>query len=300
MRTVTDVDVVLPARAACGECPGWWAERALLTWVDPPRAEVHRFDPATGLDRHVTFDRDVGAVAQRSSGGFVAAVADGFAFLDPDGPGLTKVATIVPDPPGRMNDGQCDPAGRFWAGTLAHGMVEGAGSLYRLDPDRTVTRVLDGVTCSNGMGWSADGTTMYYVDSLRYAVDAFTVTPDGALTDRRTLVTVGGAAEGGGEDAGGAGPDGLAVDADGCVWVAVWGAGEVRRYSPAGRLDTVVRVPAPYVTSCAFGGPALDVLYVTSAAIPMGEHGPHLPAPSGALFACRPGVAGLPARTFAG
>jgi sugar lactone lactonase YvrE len=294
VRTVTEVDVVLDVRAACGECPGWWAERSLLTWVDPPRGEVHLFDPATGHDRRVTLDRDVGAVAQRSSGGLVAAVADGFAFVDPDLGTVTPIATIVQDPPGRMNDGQCDPAGRFWAGTLAHGMVDGAGSLYRLDPDSTVTRVLDGVTCSNGMGWSADGTTMYFVDSLRYAVDVFTVTPDGALADRRTLVAVGGEAEGG------AGPDGLAVDAEGCLWVAVWGAGEVRRYTPTGRLDAVVQVPAPYVTSCAFGGPALDVLYLTSAAVPMGEGGPHLPAPSGALFACRPGATGLPARTFAG
>jgi sugar lactone lactonase YvrE len=294
VRTVTDVDVVLDGSAACGECPGWWAERSRLTWVDAPRGEVHLFDPATGLDTHVTLDHDVGAVAPRSSGGLVAAVADGFAFVDPDTGAATPVATVSIDPPGRMNDGQCDPFGRFWAGTLAHGMVPGAGSLYRLDPDGTVTRVLDDVTCSNGMAWSADGATMYYVDSLRYAVDAFTVTPHGALADRRTFVAVGGEAEGG------AGPDGVAIDADGCLWVAVWGAGEVRRFTPAGVLDVVVRVPAPYVTSCAFGGPGLDVLYLTSAASPMGDGGPQLPAPSGSLFACRPGPSGLPARTFAG
>jgi sugar lactone lactonase YvrE len=294
VHTITDVDVVLDVRAACGECPGWWAERALLTWVDPPRGEVHRFDPATGHDVFVGHDVEVGAVAQRASGGLVAAVADGFAFLDADGAGLTMIATILQDPPGRMNDGQCDPAGRFWAGTLAHGMVPGAGSLYRLDPDRAVTRVLDGVTCSNGMAWSADGATMYYVDSLRYAIDVFTVTPDGALVDRRTLVAVGGEAEGG------AGPDGLAIDADGCLWVAVWGAGEVRRYTPAGQLDAVVRVPTGHVTSCAFGGPALDVLFLTSAALPLGDGGPADAAPAGAIFACRPGATGLPARTFAG
>jgi sugar lactone lactonase YvrE len=284
-----DADVLLDAHAHVGECPTWWGDRDLLAWVDVPQRVVHLTDPATGADRVVELAWEVSAVAPATDGRLVVAVADGVGLLDVDTGAFTRVATVELPVPGRFNDGACDPAGRFWAGTLARRMDAGAAALYRFDADGDVTRVLDGVTVSNGLRWSPDGATFYYIDSMRDAVEAFTFdAADGTLRDRRVAVEL----EGGGGD-------GMTVDAEGCLWVARWGYGEVHRFTPDGRHDRTVRVPATYVTSCEFGGPALDTLYITSAATRGGPKQGIEPRPAGALFVCTPGVTGLPARPFA-
>jgi sugar lactone lactonase YvrE len=286
--TVIDAGLLLDAHADVGECPTWWGARNLLAWVDPPRRVVHLTDPTTLDDRTVELESEVSALAPATDGRLVVAIEDGAGMLDVDTGAFTRLATVTLAQPGRFNDGACDPAGRFWAGTFSRKLTPGAGALYRFDAQGGVTRVLDGVTVSNGMRWSPDGGTFYYIDSMRNSVDAFTFDVDeGTLRDRRVLIPL---RKGGG--------DGMTVDADGCLWVALWGHGEVRRFTPDGRHDRSVRVPAPNVTSCEFGGPALDTLYITSACTVGGPKQPKQPRPAGAVFVCTPGVTGLPARPF--
>jgi sugar lactone lactonase YvrE len=288
MTVVLDAELLLDIHAHVGECPVWSADRAALLWVDPPRRVVHVTDPEARSDREVLLDFEVSAIAPTSSGSFVVAVENGIGFLDVDTGAFERISTVTPDPPGRFNDGACDPAGRFFAGTFAWDLAPNAGSLYRFETDGTATRVLDGVTVSNGLRWSPDGRFFYYIDSMTGTVDAFAFDAStGTLSDRRPLVSL---------PNGGA--DGMTVDAEGCVWVALWGHGEIHRYTPNGRHDRTVRVPTPHVTSCEFGGAELDVLYITSAAVPMGDANDIEPRPAGALFACTPGVVGLPARAF--
>jgi sugar lactone lactonase YvrE len=286
--TTIDAELILDARAAVGECPMWWAERSLLVWVDPPRRAVHLTDPHTAADRVVLLDLEVSAVAP-AGGDLVVAVEDGIGLLDPDDGTFRRLVKVPLDPPGRFNDGACDPAGRFWAGTFAWDLAPGAGALYRFDADGTATRVLDGITVSNGLRWSPAGDVLYYIDSMAGSVDGFAFdTATGTIGARHVVVPL---------PDGGA--DGMTVDAEGGLWVALWGHGEVRRFTPDGRLDRTVRVPSRHVTSCEFGGPDLDVLYLTSSASPTGASDSSEPSPAGGLFACRPGVSGLPARPFA-
>jgi sugar lactone lactonase YvrE len=204
--------------------------------------------------------------------------------------GLRLIAPVDHDRPKvRMNDGACDSSGRFWAGTMHVDEVSEVGSLYCLAPDGNVEMMLANVTISNGIGWSPDDTVMYYVDTPTLGVDAFDFDPaSGAITNRRRVVTI--------EDGVGQ-PDGLVVDEDGCVWIALWEGWAVRRYTPAGTLDSVVEVPAARVTKPAFGGAALDDLYVTTAA-------PDTPDPeqphAGGIFRVLPGVRGLRANAYGG
>lgn len=285
-------ELVLDARATLGEGPVWDEAHGRLDWVDILNRRLHHFDPRSGEGDHVDVGSHVGAFARRRKGGYVLALRDGFALLDAAG----EVSTLAPvDSDGgrlRMNDGKCDSRGRFWAGTMAYDVAQGAGSLYRLEPGGEVTRVLSDVTISNGIDWSADDRLMYYIDSFAYGVDVFDFDADsGTLSNRRRAFDV---ANDTGAPLGITVPDGMTMDAEGYLWVAVHGAGEVRRYAPDGRVERVVTVPVLAVTSCAFGGVDLDELYITTA----GEH--RRSELDGGLFRCRPGVRGRPARTFAG
>ena len=204
-----------------------------------------------------TLDRHVGAVAPASGGGWVLAAGTGFVHVD----ALGAVHELAQPEAGRtdvrMNDGACDAVGRFWAGTMAYDERPGAGALYRLELDGRCTTMLTGLTISNGIGWSPDGTTMYLADSGTARVDAFDFDPtSGDLGRRRTIITI---------DEPGVAPDGLTVDEDGGIWVALWDGGAVRRYAPDGTLLTEVELPVDRPTSCAFGGPDRSTLYVTTA-----------------------------------
>jgi sugar lactone lactonase YvrE len=266
------------------EGPYWDAAAGGLYWVDIPAGRVHFLDEPGG-QRTWEAGQPAGAVAVRAGGGLVLAVRDGFAALDTATGQISALADVELDRPGnRMNDGACDRAGRFFAGTKAEDDTPGAGALYRLDPDHAVTRVIADVTISNGIGWSPDEQLMYYVDSPTRRVDVFGYDPgSGAFGGRRPFARL---------PAAGGMPDGLAVDAEGGVWVALWGGSAAHRYDAAGRLDRVVAVPHVNVTSCAFGGPGLDLLYVTAAAGPG--------AAEGALYRGPAGVAGLPGHPFRG
>ena len=275
--------VAAPA-ATLGEGPCWDTTAQALYWVDIPVGRVHRMDSGGAL---ASWDigQPVGAVVPRASGGLVLAAREGFLSLDPATGEVATLAVVEPDrPDNQMNDGACDRAGRFYAGTKADDERPGAGALYRLDPDLRVTTMCTGIGISNGIGWSPDDRLMYYIDSLEYRVDVLDYDPlTGQMGERRPFARLG---------SGEVVPDGLAVDSDGGVWVAVWGGGVIQRYDPSGRLIGAVRLPASHVTSCTFGGPGLDQLYVTTAAGP-GRSG-------GALFTCPAGIAGLPAYPYRG
>ncbi|HVT77671.1 MAG TPA: SMP-30/gluconolactonase/LRE family protein, partial [Acidimicrobiales bacterium] len=197
---------------------------------------------------------------------------------------VTPLPDVWDDPSVRMNDGGCDPQGRFFCGSMANEQpAPGRGAMWRLDPDLSVRRVFGDVTISNGLEWSPDGAVAYYNDTPTQQVAV--CAPD--LSTRRPFVPI---------DAADGHPDGLTVDAEGGVWVALWGGHAVRRYSPEGELDVVVELSVAQVSSCAFGGPALDTLFVTTSA----EGLPNPEPAAGALFVVQPGVRGIPTRTFAG
>lgn len=270
--------------AELGEGPHWDIATQTLYWVDIPAGRVHRRD-ADGVHSSVEITgRPVGAVVPREGGGLCVAAGNGFYALDFDTGAVEELAAAPGLPHTRMNDGACDRAGRFYAGTMDNDEAPGRGAFYRLDPDHTVTELFDGVGISNGVGWSPDDRLMYYIDSLAYRVDVLDYDPEtGQMGDRRPFARLG---------SGQTVPDGMTVDAEGGVWVAVWGGSVIQRYATDGTLTGVVRLPAAHVTSCAFGGPDLDQLYITTAAGP-GRSG-------GALFTCPPGVKGLPAYSYRG
>ena len=299
--TAAAVELVLDARAELGEGPRWDSAHQRLLWVDIMRGRVHAFTPSTGACRNVAVGRPVGALACTAAtdrlvgcgrdGSLVLAVAGGFARLDLDSETFEVQAAVEADrPQNRMNDGACDGAGRFWAGTMALDEGPGAGALYRLDPDLTVHTMLTGVTISNGLDWSLDGRRMYYVDSPTRRIDVFDFdVATGSIADRRTFASVP-------ADAGV--PDGLTVDAAGFVWLALWGGAALRRYDPDGTLERVVPLPVTHPTSCAFGGAGLDELYVTSARRPLTAEEKARQPQAGGVFRLRPGVAGRPANLF--
>lgn len=291
VEVISGVEVAFPACAELGEAPCWDAQAERLIWVDLMPGLVHRLDPRTGHDETYDVGQPVGAAVPTASGRLALAVSDGFAFLDPERRLVERIADVERDVAATMfNDGKCGPAGRFWAGTRD---VEGRrpiGSLYRLDADLNVTRVVTDVILSNGLGWSPDARTMYYVDSMTYGLDAFDFEPSkGSVSNRRRLLDV--------PRYWGL-PDGMTVDEEGWIWLAFWGGSSVRRISPTGRVTAIVELPVSQVTSCAFGGEDLGDLYITSArgglsAADLGDQ-PN----AGDLFRLRPGVRGLPNAPF--
>jgi sugar lactone lactonase YvrE len=235
--------------------------REELLWVDIVGRHLHR--ARLGADGNLSaletipFDRPVGAVAPAAGGGYILAAGKGFLFLDASG----EVRELAQPEDGRrgvrMNDGACDPQGRFWAGSMAEDESPGAGALYRLERDGSCVKVLDRLTISNGIGWSPDGGVMYLADSGTGRLDAFDFDGfSGDIGSRRTIVRVTGR---------GAAPDGLTVDARGEIWVAMWDGAAVRRYSAQGDLLATVPMPVDRPTSCAFGGRDLTTLFITTA-----------------------------------
>jgi sugar lactone lactonase YvrE len=284
------VETVVDAGAELGEGPIWDARSGRVAWVDILGRRVHLTDPLTGATESTETPLHVGAIAVRARGGFVAALQDGFWVI---GDGEPRRITSIPEARSglRFNDGKCDPAGRFWAGTMAYDQATGAAALYRLDADGRSTRVIHGVTISNGLDWSLDGRTMYYIDSPLHRIDAFDYAPStGEISNRRIAVEV--AREAGT-------PDGLTLDAEGGIWVALWGGGAIHRYLE-GRLERVIKLPVRRPTSCAFGGADLDELYITSASEGLSDAERRAQPLAGSLFRIRPGIRGLPARSYAG
>jgi sugar lactone lactonase YvrE len=289
---VTDeVEPVLDAHADLGEGPSWDSATGRLIWVDITAEVVHRFDPDSGRDERFVIGQPAGAAVPTTDGRLALAVSDGFAFLDPVTGLIERIADVDRDVEGTMmNDGKCDPAGRLWAGTKDAAGSRPIGSLYRLGPDRRPVRMLTGLTVSNGLGWSPDRTTMYFIDSPTQRIDVFDFDlADGEISSRRTLVDI--PKEWGL-------PDGMTVDGDGFLWVAFWSGSAVRRFDPDGEVVSTVEFPVSQVTSCAFGGDDLSDLYVTTARDSLSEAQLAEQPLAGALFRLRPGVRGQPPHPF--
>ncbi|KIF66580.1 gluconolactonase [Streptomyces sp. AcH 505] len=269
-----------------GEGPVWAPEWAGLRWVDMLAGDVLHLEPSGEIGRwHV--GPVAAALRPRTAGGMVIATEHDFVVADAPGEEPRLLATALTDPAIRLNEGGCDPQGNFYCGTMAYDETPGAGTLYRLRPDGDVSTVLTGVTISNGLAWSPDGTRAFYVDTPTGRVDVFDHDSATGLHNRRPFVTIP-------ADAGH--PDGLTVDAEGGIWVALWDGAAVRHYSAAGALESVVELPVRNITACAFGGERLDELFITTS-----RHGDADPHPAaGALFRVAPGVPGLPVAPFAG
>jgi sugar lactone lactonase YvrE len=262
--TDTSPPVATPCSQTNGvlsEGPCWEVGREELLWVDIVGKQLHRAqlgpDGSLHAPETVSFDRPVAAVAPAADGGYILAAGTGFLFLDASGKVHELAQPESANRGVRMNDGACDPQGRFWAGSMAEDESPGAGALYRLGCDGSCLKILDGLTISNGIGWSPDGSVMYLADSGARCIDAFDFDgSSGDLDGRRTIVRV---------TEPGAAPDGLTVDARGEIWVAMWDGAAVRRYSAQGDLVATVPMPVDRPTSCAFGGRDLATLFVTTA-----------------------------------
>jgi len=236
----------------------------------------------TVVRRHV--GEIAAAMRPRRTGGAVIGIERGFALEEPDGT-VRPLDEVWSDQSVRMNEGGCDPDGRFYSGSMAYDQRPGAASLYRLDPEETVHVVLEGVTVSNGLEWSPDGALVYYNDTATYSIAVFDYNRDTGLIGRRVFVAL--------ENR----PDGLTVDGEGGVWTALSDGGAVRRYTPEGQLDAVIELPTRKVTACTFGGDRLDELFITTSREGLEPGDDPL---AGALFRAVPGVTGVPVREFAG
>ncbi len=286
--------------AELGERPVWDTRTGCLIWVDITAGQLHQLcagpSGTAAADRVIaTAGVPVGAAAPRAGGGYVIAAADGFRLIGPDGAAEGPPVRPAGLPPHvRFNDGACDPAGRFWAGTAATDGQQGTASLYRLDPDGSVHQILGGVTESNGLGWSPAGTVFYYTDSGedRSRVRAFTFDPEtGTLGAERDLIRF---APGDGI------ADGLVVDADGCLWIAMWDGGCVRRYGPDGDLLGRYPVPVSRPTCPGFGGAGLAELFLTTAWEGLTDARRAAEPLAGQLLRTRPGPRGLPQACYGG
>jgi len=291
-----DVELVLDAKARLGEGAVWDARRHLLYWVDIEGHEVHAFDPATGRDRAFALGDSVGTVVPRARGGVALTLGRAFAALDLE----TRRVSVLAEPEeekvrlgNRFNDGKCDPRGRFWAGTMALSEAPAAGGLYRLDPDGNVRRMLEGVSISNGIVWSPGADLMYYIDTPTREVAVFDYDDaTGAIANRRVAVRI---------PKRHGWPDGMTMDAEGTLWIAEWDGGCVSRWDPArGKLLRRIALPVSRVTSCAFGGPGLDELYVTTAWSRLEPARRRAQPLAGGLFRVDAGVKGVAAFAFAG
>ncbi|NDP43454.1 MAG: SMP-30/gluconolactonase/LRE family protein [Aromatoleum sp.] len=284
---------VLDVKASLGECPLWSVAEQALYWVDINAPSLNRFDPATGRNTAMPMPESIGCFAFRRGGGFVVALRDGMWLARPDGTLETKIAAAPYDPAHhRYNDGRCDPRGRFFAGSMNEARDAASAALMRLDADFTLTRVFGDLTISNGLAFSPDGRTMYHADTPTRSVNAYDFdVVTGTPSNRRPFAQWSGETDR---------PDGGAVDSEGCYWSAFYRGAKVVRISPAGRTLAEYPVPAMCPTMCAFGGPDLTTLYVTTARqMREPDELARLPQ-SGGLFAMAVTVPGLPEPLFAG
>ncbi|MGW2404866.1 SMP-30/gluconolactonase/LRE family protein [Streptomyces sp. NPDC001739] len=277
-------EVAVRASATLGEGPTWDPATDRLIWVDILGSRIHTYRPAGGRRTVMATEQHVGAAKPCATGGLVVNLRDGIARYDADG----GFSWLVRDPvPGRRgNDAAIAPDGSLWAGTMRYDEAAGGGTLTRITPDGETQLIFRSVTVSNGLAWSPDGTRLYYIDSPTRRIDVCRM--DGQLpADRRPLVVIE-------PDAGY--PDGLTVDADGCLWVALWDGGQIRRYTPHGHLDRTLPLPVPRPTACCFGGPSLRDLFITTAS--SGSAHPHPLA--GSVLVIPEAGQGVPGVAFGG
>jgi sugar lactone lactonase YvrE len=272
-------DLVVDSGCLLGEGPTWDADRERLLWLDIDGRILHQLD-SSGVHTTVALDRRITVVVPAADGcGLIAAVDSAVVHLDEEGRIGRVVATLPRDGDGETNDGRCDPVGRLWVGTTDRSGSRRAG-LFCVDSSGSSTKVRGDVGLSNGLDWSPDGSVCHYVDSFAHCVQNLYLGADGLPVRSETLVEIE------------ATPDGLTVDADRGIWVALWDGGAVHRYTPDGRLDRVVAVPSGFVTSCAFGGTDHSTLYITTARVGLSDADLQRQPRAGGLFAADVGVRG--------
>ena len=276
-----------------GEVPVWDVAEQALYWIDIEGRKLFRLAPASGAVREWRFDERIGSFALRQNGGLVCAFESGFAFFDPaSGAVEWRARPEAMIARNRFNDGKCDRAGRFWAGTMDDKLAEHTGSLYRLDPDGVAHRMDGAIGISNSLAWSPDDRVFYFADTLDGAIYAYDYdAASGAIANKRLFAST--------ADQPGS-PDGSTVDAEGYLWNAQWDGWRLVRYAPDGRVDRVVELPVQKPTSCMFGGPDLRTLYVTSAIWDLAGGDLAAQPWAGGVLALDVGVAGLPETRFAG
>lgn len=279
------------AQATLGEGALWnWQEQQLY-WVDIIGCTLHIYDPHTHTDKQWNLSSKAGTVVPVQGGNALVALQTGIHHLETTTGLLTLVNNPITSPDIRFNDGKCDPSGRFWVGTLAMNGTRGAAFLYRLDADGTLHQMLDGISISNGIVWTSDKRTMYFNDTPTQSVQAFDYDDaTGNISNRRVVIRM---PEGDGS------PDGMTIDAEDKLWVAMWGAGSVNRYDPiSGNLLQKVNVPSPLTSSCALGGADLKTLYITTARVDMSPEQLEQYPLSGNIFQVTVEIPGVPASLY--
>ncbi len=276
-----------------GESPRWREDEQALYWVDIYAPSIERLTPATGARRSWPMPERIGCISFCADGRIIAGMQSGIAFVDLATGAVERAFDLAPDDPGvRFNDGRADRQGRFWVGGMAESMDRPANRLYRYDPDGSCRAMVDGLTCPNGLAFSPDGATLYHSDSRQDVIWTWELdAASGDIANRRVFAR---------NDASEGRPDGAAVDAEGHYWICCVGAWRVARYAPDGRVDRVIGVPAQRPTACAFGGPDLGTLYVTTARFPLTDEALRKQPLAGSLFAFDAGVRGLPEPRFGG
>ncbi|MCW3001502.1 MAG: SMP-30/Gluconolaconase/LRE domain protein [Conexibacter sp.] len=287
MTAVLDAALLADVAAELGEGPAWDAERGVLSWVDILAGRVHVMSAGGDELRRYDIGHAVGAALPARDGGFLLADARGFTRLSEDGATADVLDLFTSEPAIRFNDAKCDPAGRAFAGSAAENSAP-VGQLYRLDGGPKATPVLSDLAMSNGLGWSPGSRILWFADSGKPVVTGYEYDLEsGALGAVDAVIEL--------QETKGV-PDGLCVDDDGCVWVALWDAGAVHRYTPDGTLDTVVRLPVEQVTSCTFGGPAMSTLFITTSCWDMAPEALRSQPGAGGIFVVETGTTG-PAAT---
>jgi sugar lactone lactonase YvrE len=285
------VQCVADVHAVLGEGPVWVARETALYWLDIKGRKIFRLD-SQGQVTHWDTPLRVGSIVPRRSGGFIGGTEDGIAAIDPEAGRFEILFNPEQELPGnRFNDGKLDRSGRFWAGTMDDAEKAATGSLYRIDADLRCARVDDGYQVTNGPAFSPDGRRMYHNDSKPRVTYVYDLDSDGNASNRRTFLQF---RDGDGH------PDGMTVDAEGCLWICFWDGWCVRRFSPDGALLQTIEMPVAKPTSCAFGGPDLDRLYISSASIGLDKGELEMQPNAGGLFMISPGVRGLADVPFAG
>jgi len=287
------IEVLIDDKDSLGEGPLWDVDEQRLYWIDSYGPTVHRCDAAGGDIKHWRVPEPIGSMALRKAGGAVVSLRSGFHFLDLDSGEVTRINETQPgELRPRLNDGKVDRRGRFIAGSMDFEEREGVGKLFRLDPDLSLHTLDAGIIVSNGPCWSPDDRTFYFADTFRKVIYAYDYDIDtGNVRSRRVFTTF--------DNLRGF-PDGATVDAEGCVWSCEVYSGRLIRFDPNGVVDRIVGLPVKSTTSLIFGGPDLDIAYVTSMARPMGNEY-HREREAGCLFAVHGlGVRGLPEPRFAG
>ncbi len=287
-----DVDLVTDIKAELGEGPVWSEREQSIYWIDVTQRKVFRHNLATEKTETFAVSGMPGSIALRKSGGIIAAYRTGPALVSLETGEESKIPSTIDIGKERFNDGKCDRRGRFFAGTMDKVMKDAIGALYRIDPDYSVTKVSDGIRLSNGLAWSPDNRTLYHNDSRPGLVYAYDYDIDtGTPSNRRVHIDM---------SKGEAHPDGCTIDAEGFLWIAEVNSGRIGRYAPDGRRVSGIEVPTSRVSSVMFGGPNLDLLFITTMHYNLKPEQLAAQPLAGRLFVAQPGVKGLPEPEFAG